>query len=339
MDYEDFKDYIQRIKDRIDPIQFIEDVFCTPLKKRGAIYYGLCYFHDEKTPSMAVHPSGMYYCHSCNAKGGDIIAFTAAALDCTTGEAIRYLAEKLGIRKEDTTKTPEYKAFVKEAIKYIESGEYLPYDFIKNRLCNSFENNHLAAYMASKFGETIANQVIEMYGLGTAKPFQGFVNACIFWYVDAIQRITYGKIMSYDKVTGRRNKQLAPQSVHSLLNKNKPPHSFFGLQLLLLPVHQDKNIFIVESEKTALCMAALCVKEGMNDGIWMATGGKSQLKLSNLAQLAGRKCVVYPDKDGYDAWKLICDDARKKGYNVYISDIIKNANIPEKSDLWDLADV
>jgi hypothetical protein len=338
MEAEQFKDYIQQIKDRIDPIQFIEDVFCTPLKKRGAVYYGLCYFHDEKTPSMAVHPSGMYYCHGCNAKGGDIIAFTTAALDCTVGEAIRYLGEKLGIGNLNMP-TKEYNHFVKERTTYIETGDYLSNELIKKRLCNSFENNHLAAYMFSKFGETIANQVIEMYGLGTAKPFQGFVNACIFWYVDALQRITYGKIMSYDKVTGRRNKQLAPQSVHSLLNKNKPPHSFFGLQLLLLPIHQDKNIFIVESEKTAMCMAALCVKEGMNDGIWMATGGKSQLKWSNLAQLAGRKCVVYPDKDGYDAWKLICDDARKKGYNVYISDIIKNANIPEKSDIWDLADV
>jgi DNA primase len=79
MDPEDFKEYIQQIKDNIDPIEFIQDVFCTPLKKRGNIYYGLCFFHNEKTPSLAVHPSGMYYCHGCNAKGGDIIAFTAAA--------------------------------------------------------------------------------------------------------------------------------------------------------------------------------------------------------------------------------------------------------------------
>jgi Domain of unknown function (DUF6371)/CHC2 zinc finger len=338
MDYEAYKDYVQQIKDNIDPIEFIQDVFCTPLKKRGNIYYGLCFFHNEKTPSLAVHPSGMYYCHGCNAKGGDIIAFTAAALDCTMGEAIRYLGEKLGISR-DNPSSKEYKTFVKEAINYIESGEYLSYDFVKNRICKSFENNNLAAYIASKFGASIANQVIEMYVLGTAKTFQGFVNACIFWYVDPQMRITYGKIMSYDKVTGRRNKQLAPQSVHCLLNKKKPPHSFFGLQLLLLPIHQDKTIFIVESEKTALCMAALCIKEGMNDGIWMATGGKSQLKLSNLAQLAGRKCVVYPDKDGYDAWKLICDDARRNGYNVFLSEILNKADISEKSDIWDLANL
>jgi DNA-binding XRE family transcriptional regulator len=339
MDYNDFKDYIQRIKDRIDPIQFIEDVFCTPLKKRGAIFYGLCYFHNEKTPSMAVHPSGMYYCHSCNAKGGDIIAFTAAALQCTTWEAICYLGEKLGVNKEDTTRTTAYNVFVKESIKQIETGEYLPHDLIKQKLCNSFENNNLGAYIASKFGEKIAHEVIQMYGLGTAKNVHGFVNACIFWYVDAQQRISYGKIMSYDRVTGRRNKSLAPQSVHHLWNKTKPPHSFFGLQLLLSPVHQNKKIFIVESEKTAMCMAALSIKEGMNDGIWMATGGKSQLKLSNLAQLAGRTCILYPDKDGYEVWKVVCEDARKKGYKVFLSDIIKNANIPDKSDIWDFANI
>jgi hypothetical protein len=280
----------------------------------------------------------MYYCHGCNAKGGDIIAFTAAALDCTMGEAIHYLGEKLGISR-DNPSSKEYKTFVKEAINYIESGEYLSYDFVKNRICKSFENNNLAAYIASKFGASIANQVIEMYGLGTAKHFRGFVDACIFWYVDTQERVTYGKIMSYDKVTGRRNKSLAPQSVHSLLNKKKPPHSLFGLQLLLSPANKGKDIFIVESEKTAMCMAALYLKEGENNGIWMATGGKTQLKVASFAHLAGRKCVVYPDKDGYDAWNAICIDARRNGDHVYISEIIKKANVPEKSDIWDFANL
>jgi hypothetical protein len=335
MDSDKFKDYIQQIKDRIDPISFIEDVFGTPLKKRGNIYYGLCYFHNEKTPSMAIHPSGMYYCHGCQAKGGDIIDFTTAALECTKGEAIRYLAEKLGMSPTDSTH--EYKKFVKEAVQYIESGEYLSYDFVKNRLCDSFENNHLAAYIASKFGENIAREVIEMYGLGTAKTFRGFVNACIFWYVDAQQRVTYGKIMSYDKITGRRDKNLAPQSVHSLLTKKKPPHSLFGLPLILSPEHQNKVIYIVESEKTAMCMAALFLKEKDNNAIWMATGGKSQLKLSSIAQLAGRKCVVHPDKDGYEDWKKICDEGRRQGYRIFISNMVKDSKLHANADIWDLA--
>ena len=46
MENEPFKAYIEQIKDRIDPIAFIETVFCTSLKKRGAVYYGLCYFHE-----------------------------------------------------------------------------------------------------------------------------------------------------------------------------------------------------------------------------------------------------------------------------------------------------
>jgi hypothetical protein len=253
------------------------------------------------------------------------------------GEAIRYLGDKIGINREDTV--TKGKTFTKENIKYVETGEYLPYEFVKKKLCKSFETNNLAFYIASKFGESIANQVIEMYGLGTAKPFHGFVNACIFWYVDAQQRITYGKIMSYDKITGRRDKNLAPQSVHRLLNQKKPPHSLFGLPLILSPAHQNKNIYIVESEKTAMCMAALFLKENEKGGIWMATGGKSQLKLSSIGQLAGRKCIVYPDKDGYEEWKKICDEGRRQGYDVYISEIIKKAKLPEKADIWDLANI
>ena len=86
-------------------------------------------------------------------------------------------------------------------------------------------------------------------------------------------------------------------------------------------------------------MAALFLKEKDNNAMWMATGGKSQLKLASIGQLAGRKCVVHPDKDGYEAWKKICDEGRRQGYKIYISDIIKNANLPENADIWDLANL
>lgn len=47
----------------------------TPLKKRGAEFWGLCPFHKEKTPSFTVNDEkGLFHCFGCNA-GGDAIEF------------------------------------------------------------------------------------------------------------------------------------------------------------------------------------------------------------------------------------------------------------------------
>jgi len=45
------------------------------LTKKGSTYFGLCPFHNEKTPSFSVSPNKqMYYCFGCGA-GGNVITF------------------------------------------------------------------------------------------------------------------------------------------------------------------------------------------------------------------------------------------------------------------------
>ena len=45
------------------------------LQKKGNSYFGLCPFHNEKTPSFSVTPGKeMYYCYGCGA-GGDVFSF------------------------------------------------------------------------------------------------------------------------------------------------------------------------------------------------------------------------------------------------------------------------
>lgn len=62
----------------------------------------LCPWHKEKTPSLKLH-ADFYKCHGCGA-GGDVIAFAAEYHGITTRQAVRMLADQLGI---PLTRQPE----------------------------------------------------------------------------------------------------------------------------------------------------------------------------------------------------------------------------------------
>ncbi|MCD4737148.1 MAG: DNA primase, partial [Bacteroidales bacterium] len=87
----------------------IEDVvgdFIT-LKKQGSNYWGLCPFHDEKTPSFSVSASkGIYKCFGCG-KAGSAVNFVMEHEHYTYPEALRYLAKKYNIEIEEEERTPE----------------------------------------------------------------------------------------------------------------------------------------------------------------------------------------------------------------------------------------
>ena len=77
------------------------------LKRRGVSMIGLCPFHNEKTPSFTVSPNkGIYKCFGCGV-GGDSIKFIMEHEQFSYPEAIRYLANKYGIKIEEEQLTPE----------------------------------------------------------------------------------------------------------------------------------------------------------------------------------------------------------------------------------------
>lgn len=68
------------------------------LTKKGNSYFGLCPFHNEKSPSFSVSPDKqMYYCFGCGA-GGNVFTFLMEYENFTFSESLQYLAERAGIR-------------------------------------------------------------------------------------------------------------------------------------------------------------------------------------------------------------------------------------------------
>lgn len=67
------------------------------LQKKGSSYFGLCPFHNEKSPSFSVSPhKQMYYCFGCGA-GGNVFTFVQNYENYSFPEAIKYLADKAGV--------------------------------------------------------------------------------------------------------------------------------------------------------------------------------------------------------------------------------------------------
>src|SRR5512135_2247185 len=89
-------DFKETLKQQADIVRVVGDY--VSLKKAGAQNYsGLCPFHKEKTGSFSVHATRQFYhCFGCGASG-DVFSFVQKIENITFPEAVRAVAQKLGI--------------------------------------------------------------------------------------------------------------------------------------------------------------------------------------------------------------------------------------------------
>src|SRR5215472_17933213 len=95
-------DFAYTVKQQADIVRIVGDYI--KLKKAGAQNYsGLCPFHGEKTPSFSVHATRQFYhCFGCGVSG-DVFSFVQKIENITFPEAVRLVAQKLGIPLPKTT--------------------------------------------------------------------------------------------------------------------------------------------------------------------------------------------------------------------------------------------
>ena len=81
-----------------------------PLKKSGANYFGVCPFHNEKTPSFSVsRDKQIYHCFGCGA-GGGVINFIMRIENMTFPEAVRHLADLVGMEVPEESGRDQFRA-------------------------------------------------------------------------------------------------------------------------------------------------------------------------------------------------------------------------------------
>ncbi len=79
----------------------------TTIRKSGSTYKGKCPFHSEKTPSFTIDPvRKLYHCFGCG-EGGNVFRFLEAKEGLNFAEAVKWLADKYGVRLEFEQSSPQ----------------------------------------------------------------------------------------------------------------------------------------------------------------------------------------------------------------------------------------
>lgn len=133
------------------------------LKKKGTNMWGLCPFHNEKTPSFSVSPAkGIYKCFGCG-EGGNSVNFIMSHEHMTYPEALRFLAKKYNIEIEEEELTPEREAELSERESLYLVMQYAQRKFSENLL----ESDAGKAIGLSYFKERgFSDDIIKKFALG-----------------------------------------------------------------------------------------------------------------------------------------------------------------------------
>ena len=102
------EDIIEQVRTENDIVDVIGDY--VKLQKKGSSYFGLCPFHNEKSPSFSVsREKQMYYCFGCGA-GGNVFTFLMDYENFSFVEALKFLADRAGVVLPEMEYSKEAKA-------------------------------------------------------------------------------------------------------------------------------------------------------------------------------------------------------------------------------------
>ncbi len=157
------QELIERVSNHFDIVEIISQYI--PLKKAGRNYKALCPFHEEKTPSFVVSPEKqLFHCFGCGV-GGNLFTFLMKWEKITFPEAVKMVAEKVGISIPilDTEKK-----------KGVRREEFYHTNELVARLFQEIlEKNRAIQDYLRKRGFT--QKVIREFGLGYAPPSGDFL--------------------------------------------------------------------------------------------------------------------------------------------------------------------
>ena len=162
------EELIEEVRTRNDIVEVISGY--VRLQKKGSNYFGLCPFHNEKSPSFSVSPvKQMYYCFGCGA-GGNVITFLMEYENQTFPEAVRTLAQRAGIALPEADDSKEARQADSRRAKLLEinkeAAKYFYYqlrtergsvgmEYLRKRELSDETMNHFGLGYANKYSNDL----------------------------------------------------------------------------------------------------------------------------------------------------------------------------------------
>ena len=157
-------DIIEEVRMKTDIVDVVSQY--VKLTRRGSTYFGLCPFHNEKTPSFSVTPSKqMYYCFGCGA-GGNVFNFVMEYENYTFGEALQHLADRAGVQLPKIEYSREARQKAEERAALLEINKLAARYFYYQLRRESGKTAY--AYLT---GRGLSEETIKKFGLGYSDKF------------------------------------------------------------------------------------------------------------------------------------------------------------------------
>ncbi|MEE0421667.1 MAG: DNA primase [Lachnospiraceae bacterium] len=158
------EELVEEIRERNDIVDVISGY--VKLQRKGSSYFGLCPFHNEKSPSFSVSPGKqMYYCFGCGA-GGNVFTFVMEYENYTFPEALKVLADRAGVSlpeqeySEEARKQQDLRSRILELNKM--AAKYFYYQL------RTESGKQAMAYLK---GRELTDDTIKSFGLGYANKY------------------------------------------------------------------------------------------------------------------------------------------------------------------------
>ena len=134
-----------------------------PLKQKGSNHFGLCPFHNEKTPSFSVSADKqMYYCFGCGASG-NVFSFVMQMENDSFPEAVKRLAQRIHYTLPEADMPAHIQKRAEERAKLIDIHRVAARYFYSK--LNAEEGRKAAAYINNR---GISPKIQKKFGLGYA---------------------------------------------------------------------------------------------------------------------------------------------------------------------------
>lgn len=151
-------EFLEELKYKCDIVEVISQY--VPLQKKGGRYFGCCPFHNEKTPSFCVN-NGWYHCFGCGASG-DVVKFVMEMESVSFYDAVKILADKVGMQLPEVKLDPEY-AKKKEHSDVLKQLMRDVARYYRNNLLDENKGKEAREYLHNR---SLDDETAKRYGLG-----------------------------------------------------------------------------------------------------------------------------------------------------------------------------